>query len=157
TNDSGEDKWVKEDLHRTSIGTQTNPEKLVAKKYNRPVALNMFVTLVEWQTFLFDITNGAWKGIDNLRLFPHTAGGNSYSWPVGSVNMDETQVWERDTLAHELSHQVMWKEADVSTWGVAKDVLLGDLNLYHRVNYLISGIHAMIEGWAEFIEAIFIG
>ncbi|APR88537.1 hypothetical protein A7982_13886 [Minicystis rosea] len=63
-----------ENNHDTSIGTQTAP--MVFKGVDhRAACMYIFKVLTEWSRFLFTITSGAWKGIKNLVIFPHTLGG----------------------------------------------------------------------------------
>jgi hypothetical protein len=115
----------------------------------------IFKVLSEWSQFLFNVTDGAWKGIPDLGIYPHTAGGVSYSFPPGEVNLEPVDFFDRGTIAHELSHQIMWKEANVSTLSVIKNWLK---HTTHSENMLVDDrVHPLIEGWAEFIEAIFTG
>jgi hypothetical protein len=139
----------------TSIGTQAKPAKLHCSVDERNVALYFLKILRELSTFLFHLTGGSWTGVNNLTLFRTSASGNSYSWPVGSVNIHPSQHWERDTLIHEMSHQIMWKEVNFSSLGIAYQGIFGNLQLYHRVDLLSSPQHAFIEGWAEFMEVVF--
>jgi hypothetical protein len=56
-----------------------------------------------------------------------------------------------------MSHQIMWKEVNFSTLGIAYEFFFGDLAGYHHTDLLDNPEHALIEGWAEFIEAVFEG
>ncbi|KIH77071.1 OmpA family protein [Geoalkalibacter ferrihydriticus] len=138
----------------TSIGTQSSPQLLTATENERNVALYFLKVLREWSVFLFQMTGGDWTGINNLVMFRRSLSGVAYSWPVGEVNFPPSSHWSRDTIAHELSHQIMWKEVNFSSLGIAYEGIFGSLALYHRSNLLDNPEHALIEGWAEFIENI---
>jgi outer membrane protein OmpA-like peptidoglycan-associated protein len=151
------DKKLFANNDRTSIGTQTSPEIFRATVEERAHSFFMLKVLREWSTFWFAITGGAWTGVNGLLLFntvipPATA---SFSFPVGQVHIHPDQHFERDTVAHELTHQVMWKEADFGSLAIAYEGTLGNLQLFHEVDLLSNGEHALIEGWAETIEAVF--
>jgi hypothetical protein len=51
----------------------------------------------------------------------------------------------------------MWKEVNSSTLGIAYQGTLGDLFLNHKHELLANSEHALIEGWAAFMEAVFEG
>ena len=140
---------------QTSIGSQTAPELLTATVNDRNVALYFLKILREWSVFLFKMTGGAWTGVDNLEMRRNSPSGVAFAWPVGTVNYPPSSHWSRDTITHELSHQIMWKEVNFSSLGIAYEGIFGDLALYHRSDLLASSEHALIEGWAEFVEAIF--
>lgn len=142
---------------RTSIGTQTAPEILRCTVNERNVALYFLKIVRELSVFLFRMTGGAWTGVSGLTLFRTSVSGVAYSWPVGEVNIPPSDHWDRSTIAHELTHQTMWKEVDIGTLGVAYNVIRGNLQLYHVTDLLANPVHALIEGWAEFIEAVFVG
>ncbi len=139
----------------TSIGTQSSPELLTASANERNVALYFLKVLREWSVFLFKVTGGAWTGVSNLTLFRRSLSGVAYSWPVGEVNIPPADHWDRRTITHELSHQIMWKEVDFSSLGIAYEGIFGNLALYHRHDLLSNPEHALIEGWAEFVEVVF--
>jgi hypothetical protein len=65
--------------------------------------------------------------------------------------------WDRETIIHETSHQVMWKEASYTTWSIGLSALQIHEGLYltHAANLLSNPEHALIEGWAEYVEALF--
>lgn len=147
------DRWVFP-LAATSVGTRAAPVVLPITVNERNDALYMLKILREWQTFFFGLTGGAWRGV-RLSLSRRSVSGVAYSWPVGELNIPPADHFDRPTLAHELSHQVMWEEADVSSLGIAYDVIRRNLKLYHRVDLLANPTHALIEGWAEFVEAAF--
>ena len=158
--DNDKDKKIFEKNVKTSIGAQTSPEILRCSIEFRNVALYFLKVLRELSTFLFHITNGLWTGIQNLILYKTCLSGdsNAYSWPVTEVNIGADHHWKRDTLVHEISHQVMWKESQVSSLGIAYQASpCGDLNLVHYEAQLSNPTHAAIEGWAEFMEQIFTG
>jgi len=140
---------------QTSIGSQTSPELLTATVNDRNVALYFLKILREWSVFLFQMTGGAWTGVANLEMRRNSPSGVAFSWPVGTVNYPPSSHWSRDTITHELSHQIMWKEVNFSSLGIAYEGFFGDLTLYHRTDLLANAEHALIEGWAEFVEAIF--
>ena len=105
--------------------------------------------LYELNCFLFHITSHAWTGIRDLVMFETSKSGVAYSWPVGEVNIPPVDFWDRGTIIHELSHQVMWKEAR-HQYG---DCRLGcgrEAWAHHEIDLLHDSVHAMIEGWAEF-------
>lgn len=155
------------DNDRTSLGSFGAADVFNCSARERDVALFFLKVLRELSTFLFNITDAAWTGINNLKLFRQSAVNHPYSWPVGEVNipgevgLDDGGTtnyhWDRSTLIHELSHQVMWKEAGFSTMDIAIELLgpFGELHGKHQTNALFNAKHALIEGWAEFVEAIF--
>ncbi|MES1241727.1 MAG: IPT/TIG domain-containing protein [Acidobacteriota bacterium] len=145
------------DNDRTSIGTQTGPEILRCTVNERNVALYLLKILREWSIFLFRITGGAWTGVQGLTMFRRSISGVAYSWPVGEVNFPPSSHFNRRTIVHELSHQIMWKEVNFSSLGIAYQGIFGNLALYHRLDLLSNPMHALIEGWAEFVQAIFEG
>ncbi len=63
----------------------------------------------------------------------------------------------RDTLIHEITHQTMWQLLGFSSADIAFQGLFGDLSLNHAVDLLATPLQALIEGWAEFVEAVFAG
>jgi hypothetical protein len=154
------------DLDQTSIGTQTTPAKLTCTVNERNVALYLLKIVREWNTFFFLVTDGAWTGIEDLLIFrdvipPATL---SFSWPVKNVHIHPNAHWNRETIVHELSHQVVWQQADYSTLGIAVEARLlgnwsffGELSLYHSDNLFLNNEQAFIEGWPEFIAGIFSG
>src|SRR5262245_11630017 len=113
--------------------------------------------LRELSTFLFHITDGTWTGVRDLTLSTTcpSGPGNAFAWPVGRVNIGSKHHWDRGTLIHELSHQVMWKEAGISIIGIVNFVVSCNLHLIHSEDLLTNPTHALIEGWAEFMEGIF--
>jgi hypothetical protein len=117
----------------------------------------VFKVLSEWSEFLTHITGGDWSGIDDLTFYPHTAGGTSYSFPVGTVNLEGRDWFTREIITHELSHQIMWQLADVSSAGVVGKVITGKLHMTHNQYALSTDQTALIEGWAEFFERLFAG
>ncbi len=143
--------------NHTSVGTQTAPFVLTGVNQQN-AAMYSFKVLSEWSQFLTHITGGDWDGIEGLEINAGSISGTAYSFPVGTVNLPRKNFFDRATIAHELSHQIMWKLADISSGGIIGKVLAGKLHLTHVENLLTSDeSHPLIEGWAEFIEAIFTG
>jgi len=139
----------------TSIGTQTAP-RVINGIGPRAAAMYVFKVLSEWSQFLTHVSGGDWDGVADLDFFPHTLGGTSYSFPVGTVNLEKVDFFDRGVIAHELSHQIMWKLCDVGTAGIIGKFLTGKLHLKHSENLLTDDeSHPLIEGWAEFMESIF--
>jgi outer membrane protein OmpA-like peptidoglycan-associated protein len=145
------------DNQQTSWGTQAVPVTLNANSNERNVALYFLKNLRELSVFLFHITGGAWTGFEDLTLFRTAVAGTAYSWPVGSVNVPSSDHWNRGTLIHEITHQVMWKELNFSSADIAFEALFGELQLTHFESLLANSEQALIEGWPEFVEAIFAG
>jgi hypothetical protein len=154
----------------TSIGTQAAPFVLRATSNNRNRALFILKNLRELSTFLFHMTGGLWTGFDSLTInfssiLTSVNGQVPFSWPVGTVQMPDGTVsapppphsyqWDRGTHIHEISHQIMWKELGFSTADIAFAGIFGNLVLTHREDMLANPEHALIEGWAEFMEAVF--
>jgi len=155
---SDADQKVFSDLDRTSVGTHGAPEPFPITARERNAALYMLKILREWSTFLFHVTGGAWTGVNSLTIKRFSPSGVAFSWPVETLHIPPVDHFDRSTIAHELSHQIMWKEVDFSTIGLIYAASpFGDLFLYHRVNLAENGEQALIEGWAEFVEAIFEG
>jgi IPT/TIG domain/OmpA family len=151
------DKKLFANNDRTSIGTQTSPEIFRATVEERAHSFFMLKVLREWSIFLFQMTGGAWTGVQGFLLFntvipPATA---SSSFPVGQIHMHPNAHFRPDKVAHELTHQVMWKEADFGTLILFYEGGFGNLVLRHKFNLLANPEHALIEGWAQLAEAIF--
>lgn len=141
----------------TSIGTQSSPEIFHCTVNDRNAAMYFLKILREWSIFLFHITGGAWTGVNNLTMYRTSLPGRGYSWPLGEVNIPPKDHWDRSTLIHELSHQIMWKEANYSTLGIATIFVTGIYHHNHDFFLITDPITALIEGWAEFMEAVFTG
>jgi hypothetical protein len=140
----------------TSIGTQTIPIPVSCALGRRNVATSLLTMLYEHTSFFFHITGGAWTGVRGLDLSMHAVSGTAYSWPVGTVHIPEEDWWNRGTIMHELSHQVMWKEAGISSLDIAGWIGAPiSLQLHHRERMLANPLHAVVEGWAEIFEGIF--
>jgi IPT/TIG domain len=144
----------------TSVGTVASPMTLATDAVELDAAFYMLKLLREHQTFFFAITCGAWQGVEDLTLSLGPVAGildEAFSWPVGRVNIPEAFFFERKTIIHELTHQVVWKEAEFSSAGVAFEALFRGLTLRHHPRFLAEADHAFLEGWPEFIAAIFTG
>jgi hypothetical protein len=140
----------------TSLGSHDNPAHLYAANGINNVALFALKTTYEWSVFLFKMTKGDWPGLTGLDIYLSSASGTSYSWPVSTVNMAPRSYWERGTIIHELSHQIMWILLDIGSLGIVTSLYpIGDLNTYHRYDLIINPTHAFIEGWAYFFQSIF--
>jgi IPT/TIG domain len=142
---------------RTSIGTHASPEVLRFAKGERNSALYFLKVLREFSIFFTRITNGAWKGVKGLTFSRTSISGVAFSFPIGQLNIPPKDHFDRGTLIHELSHQIMWQEVNFSSLGIAYEFIFGNLIGFHQVNLLTNTEHALIEGWAEFVEAIFDG
>jgi hypothetical protein len=152
------DKKYYPDNDRTSLGSHQTPDVFRCTLDERNVALYFLKILREHATFLYHITGGAWTGINNLVMARHSISGRPYSWPVGVVNLPASDHWDRATIVHELSHQVMWKEVGFSNATIVQEFgPAGELHGNHFVNSLFNAEHALIEGWADFIAVIFEG
>jgi hypothetical protein len=160
------------DNDQTSIGDQLKPLVLrITAPQERAVAMYFLKILREVHMFFYSITDGAWTGTyfepvvptgpHRFELYTASASGVPYSWPIGNVQMAPEWHWDRATLAHEISHQVMWKQANFSSASIGAGfvtTLLGlAATLYadHMYNHLLTPSHALIEGWADGIEAVF--
>jgi hypothetical protein len=169
------------DHSETNLGTPDDPLELTCSDKERNVALYFLKILYEFSTFLHHITDGDWKGIPNLVFYRTTvfselaqlgaaivdlisselaqaieAAARPYSWPKGSVNIPPLWHWERSALVHEISHQIMWEECNYSTLGIAYEATFGELKFRdHNPPLICNPEHALIEGWAEFFEAMF--
>jgi outer membrane protein OmpA-like peptidoglycan-associated protein len=159
------------DSQATSIGTQTAPFVLQADGTDhRNRALFILKNLRELATFLFHLTGGSWPGFGLLTIefssvLTSLNGQVPFSWPVGTVQMPDgtspglpaphLYQWDRGTHIHEISHQTMWKELNFSSADIAFKALFGSMVLTHFLNLLSNADQALIEGWAEFFEAVF--
>ncbi|MCA9941838.1 MAG: N-acetylmuramoyl-L-alanine amidase [Ardenticatenaceae bacterium] len=144
-----------DDNDQTSLGLHATPRSLQANTDNRNVALYFLKVLRELSTFLFHITGGVWLGFEELEFYLTSLSGVAYSWPVGEVNLPPADHWDRGTIIHEITHQIMWQELNFSSADIAFEGLFGDLSLKHSIFLLSNPEHALIEGWPEFMEAIF--
>lgn len=156
------------DNELTSIGKQTIPTSLLSKARERNAALYVLKIFREWSTFLYFITGQDWKGISdlNLNLIPKAITDTifflgkqkmrSVSYPVGNVNFVDDDYFDRQTIAHELSHQIMWKLLSVSSLDIAYKALIErTLEMNHWHGLLANKEQALIEGWAEFMAMVF--
>ena len=141
----------------TSLGAFGSPYDFCHTDPDLCAGFYMLKVLKELSTFLFNLTQGEWTGVFGLQLFLTSAVNHPYSWPVGEVNIPSSDHFDRSTIIHEVSHQVMWKKVNATTLGIAYQGTFGDLILNHRSDLLSNPEHALIEGWAEFVEAIFEG
>jgi IPT/TIG domain len=164
----GDDRKIYAFNDRSSIGANTEPEILHCSEKDRNVAPYFLKIVRELSTFLFHLTGGAWEGVNNLTLYGLVAGiippvGSlrPFSWPRGVVNYLPDYYWDRSTIIHELSHQIVWKEADFGTWNIAGlfiEGLFGREKGYqndHHPSVMTNRLTAFIEGWPEFIASIF--
>jgi hypothetical protein len=143
-------------VDRTSVGTQAAPRVLRTAGDDRHVALFMLKHLRELSTFLFHMTSGTWPGFqEELTFFRTSISGTAYSWPVGSVNIPPSDHFNRDTIIHEMTHQVFWQELNVSTFDIAVEAAFGGLILNHFSAMHSNTEHAIIEGFPEFLAAVF--
>lgn len=143
-------------VDRTSVGTQAAPRVLRTAGDDRHVALFMLKHLRELSTFLFHMTSGTWPGFQGTLTFSRTSvSGTAYSWPVGSVNIPPSDHFNRDTIIHEMTHQVFWQELNVSTFDIAVEAAFGGLILNHFDAMHSNTEHAIIEGFPEFLAAVF--
>lgn len=148
------------DNDQTSLGTFAAPHHFRCTVNERNYALFLLTTLRELSVFLFHLTGGAWTGVIDLTYYRTSISGVPYSWPVGSVNMPAKffgLTWDRATIIHETSHQLMWKEVHYSSLGIGYQAIFGNLQMYHLVELLANPVHALIEGWADFMEEVFEG
>lgn len=166
------------DNQMTSIGTQSAPKLLNADPDDRNMnaALYFLKNYRELSSFLYHITGGAWAGFKELTFYRSTIGtwfsSTPHSWPIGSViippksdikdkngNIVRTIYWhwKRGTIIHEITHQIMWQEVNYSTLGIAYEAIAGQYYMGHRQDFFANTEHALIEGWAEFLEGVFMG
>jgi len=143
--------------NRTSLGEVANPDQVHTKLKDRIASFYVLKTLRELSVFFSQLTGGDWAGIDDLtydRLAPELP----FSWPTGSIHLNNDFYLDRATIWHETSHQVMWIELanSSSSLGIAYQELnpLGALTLTHDVDMKATGMQALVEGWAEFVEQV---
>lgn len=146
----------------TSLGTVAAPLPLTTVAMELDAAFYMLKLLREFQTFFVKITDGDWKwsGVGSLTISLAPLDGfldNAFSFPRGRVNFPEKFYFNRGTIIHELTHQVFWVEAAFSTLGIGFAGVFGNIQLHHHTRMLSNEEHALIEGWPEFIQAVFIG
>lgn len=155
--DSDADKHDFPSHRSTSIGTVASPAPFLCTLDDRNVALHILKVLREEAVFFFEMTKGDWGGV-RVAVTP-TAPVTAFSWPVTRIQLKfPDDRWDRETVTHEMGHQVMWNEVGISSLGILYEAsVFGDLVLSHRVNLLANTKQALIEGWAEFVEAIFEG
>ncbi|HEV7377140.1 MAG TPA: IPT/TIG domain-containing protein [Pyrinomonadaceae bacterium] len=145
----------------TSIGTVGVggvPAPFLCTAGNRNVALYILKVLREEAVFFFKVTQGDWKGVE-VAVSP-TAPVRAFSAPVNRIQLKfPDDRWDRETVAHEMAHQVMWETVNFSTLGIIYEAFVPgqDLVLNHSENLMANPEQALIEGWAEFVEAIFEG
>ena len=155
SNDSDNDNNVLANHRSTSIGTVGSPRIFLCTLADRNVALHILKVLREEAVFFFQMTGGDWGGVEVV-VTP-TAPVTAFSWPVGRIQLKfPDDRWDRETVTHEMAHQVMWEKVNISSLGIVYQAsVFGDLVLSHRADLLANPVQALIEGWAEFVEAIF--
>jgi hypothetical protein len=154
SNENDDDNNDIKNNRSTSIGTVAAPRVFLCKSKDRNVALYILKVLRELGLFLFKMTQGDWQGVE-VAVTP-TAPKTAFSWPVNRIQLNfPDDRWARETVTHEMGHQVMWGAVDFSTVGVFYEASLGQLQLNHREDLMANPEQALIEGWAEFVEAIF--
>lgn len=164
---------------KTTIGEHGSPLHFQITVEERRVALNFLKQAREWSTTIYRLTSGTWPAIEGgisianytpaeeileflnngLSWLERNIGEDlpstdprSFSFPEGRVNITADSHWQRDTIMHELSHQLMWRQADYSVLGD-----LWDYHMIHRFELVTNPLTAWIEGWAQFIEKIITG
>lgn len=141
---------------RTSIGTAGAPRLFRCSLSDRNVALHILKVLREEGMFFFRMTGGDWGGVE-VAVTP-TAPVRGFSWPPGRIQLKfPDERWDRETVSHEMSHQVMWEMIDTGGAGILYQIILRNLVLNHSENLMATETQALIEGWAEFVAAIFEG
>lgn len=139
---------------RTSIGSARAQERFTCTLADRNVALHILKSLRELAVFFFHLTQGAWQGVE-VAVTP-SAPVRAFSWPVGRLQLKfPDDRWNRSTVIHEMSHQLMWAEVDFTGLGIVYQGFFGDLHLNHRSYLMATTLQALVEGWAEFVEAVF--
>jgi hypothetical protein len=137
-----------------SLGDSSRPLLLRCSEDKRNVYLYFLKCLRELHITFRELTAGAWKGVKDLRFHPF-APASSFSWPVGFVNLSSADHWDRQTIMHEIGHQLMWEELGVSSPGIAYEEIFGDLTMVHYDNLIYSRELALAEGWGNFVGHMF--
>ena len=170
------------DVGRQTFGTHTNPVAAEARDIGA-VAVYFLKLAHELCTFFTLMTNGSWKGLEELTITPY-APANAFSWPEGYVWIDENSLSSRNTIIHELTHQILWRELEISeviveslaagqmaeNWlrqyvGVLNTDIGDALNwgdtiewynhILHSSDLLGNPYNSLIEGWPYFISGLY--
>jgi hypothetical protein len=141
---------------RTSLGTQLNPELLKTDREGRAASLFVMKSLREFSIFFNELTGGDWTGLE--LVYDTYVIKLPFSWPAGRLHFNPPYWLDRWTVFHETGHQLMWAKVTSlsSTWvGYTELNPLGDLYMTHDIPLRSTGIGALVEGWAEFVEQLF--
>jgi hypothetical protein len=116
-------------------------------------------TIQEIHQWYVNQLNIPWDGVEDLDAEIGVA-FESWSPPTSNtiaLNDARNHQWDRGTIAHEYSHQVMY---NLSHNPMILDVLYAFIMGEIPSHYMVKESHpdtAMLEGWAEFIEWAFTG
>jgi len=141
------------DIETSTVGIHETPIEIHASSLARNRALFWLKILREAQTFLFHITKGQWRGVQNLEIYNTSLSGKPYAWPIGVLNLPPET--DRITFIHEFAHQVMWKVGNYSSLGLLWQNLFKEFSMDWHDYRLMNTTSAFTEGWAEFFSAIF--
>ncbi|MEA3012204.1 MAG: hypothetical protein QOD42_749 [Sphingomonadales bacterium] len=77
------------------------------------------------------------------------------SLPGGLVNFPRSFERVRGDQAHEFSHQILYKLANLSLADIVGEYCFGHAKMNHRLNRMSNPVSAFLEGWAEGFGNIF--
>ena len=154
-------------FRRDHVGEHGNPQLLILQddpNYADPAAHTLAV-IRELHEWLYRMTKQDWQGVNGLAvdLFTGVAVSGSafthyptsFSAPDWNVKIEHSHFWDRSTIAHEYAHHVMWHLAGIGLLNFV--TLLGKYQFLHYPTVASNPTHALIDGWAEFVELIFGG
>ncbi len=145
-------------LTQTSIGSKATPEILLcAKDPLRAGAFDALKSVYEYHAFLFQMTNGDWPGVNNLTIRKLGSGSAvGMSWPVGNIFLSSLNFSSRETVIHETCHQIYWWGANWNTTEILLEGVFASIKMKHFSNLKANRQHAIVEGWPEFFQRLFI-
>lgn len=151
---------------KTSVGSSHNPITFstpISNQSQMRAAFYILKVARELSIFYEKLTQGDYHKVVNKYRFstylslPVTSGYTAHAIPVDVVQMtDISSNWKRDTIIHESSHHVYWHAVDYSSLDILGEALGGQLKLKHAGSLMYNAEMALIEGFPEAMEIIFI-
>lgn len=137
-------------------GAKLQPVR-ISSKYDRWAAAHFVLkTIRDVHHWFHTLSKGGWTGASNLRIgLQDLAHLSSVTPPDLGILYSDPHYWDRATIAHEYTHEVMWNYINYSWWGLLWDSAVGDYFTSHYYTYITNEESAFMDGWAEIAELAF--
>lgn len=167
----GKDYKVISNNSKTSIGENTKPIEFHCEEEDRNTSVYVLKTVYEWAFFFYYMSQKQWESHPNIEININASG--SMSFPLGHILLgkyDEpnwplryrNNAWNRGVIIHELSHTIMYQLINNIEFDLAvRTIWLNFTSWLHRTptghyfRMVTEQKFAFYEGWAEFIESLF--